>query len=44
MTAGGLAGTILGKRVAVTELPQTVAAFHSLVGLAAVTTSMASYM
>ena len=32
--AGGAAGLVLGKRVAVTELPQTVAAFHALVGLA----------
>jgi len=40
---GGAAGLVLGKRVAVTELPQTVAAFHALVGLAAVTTSLASY-
>ena len=28
----------------VTELPQTVAAFHALVGIAAVTTSIASFM
>ncbi len=41
--AGGAAGLVLGKRVAVTELPQTVAAFHALVGLAAVATSLASY-
>uniref|UniRef100_A0A1J3DBM3 proton-translocating NAD(P)(+) transhydrogenase n=5 Tax=Noccaea caerulescens TaxID=107243 RepID=A0A1J3DBM3_NOCCA len=40
---GGAAGLVLGKRVAVTELPQTVAAFHALVGLAAVATSLASY-
>ena len=40
---GGTAGLILGKRVAVTELPQTVAAFHALVGLAAVVTSLGSY-
>jgi NAD(P) transhydrogenase len=40
---GGTAGLILGKRVAVTELPQTVAAFHALVGLAAVATSLGSY-
>lgn len=40
---GGAAGLVLGKKVAVTELPQTVAAFHALVGLAAVTTSLASY-
>lgn len=41
--AGGTAGLILGKRVAVTELPQTVAAFHALVGIAAVVTSLGSY-
>lgn len=43
LLAGGTAGLVLGKRVAVTELPQTVAAFHALVGLAAVTTSLSSY-
>ncbi len=41
--AGGTAGLVLGKRVAVTELPQTVAAFHALVGLAAVVTSLGSH-
>lgn len=40
---GGTVGSIIGKKVAVTELPQTVAAFHALVGLAAVTTSLGSY-
>jgi H+-translocating NAD(P) transhydrogenase len=43
LTAGGAAGLVLGKKVAVTELPQTVAAFHALVGLAAVATSLGSY-
>ena len=43
LTLGGTAGLIVGKRVAVTELPQTVAAFHALVGMAAVVTSLASY-
>ena len=42
--AGLGAGAVIGKRVAVTELPQTVAAFHALVGLAAVATSMASFL
>lgn len=41
--AGGI-GTYVGKKVAITELPQTVAGFHALVGLAAVTTSVASLM
>lgn len=40
---GGAAGLVLGKKVAVTELPQTVAGFHALVGLAAVATSLGSY-
>lgn len=40
---GAFAGITLGSRVAVTELPQCVAGFHALVGLAAVTTSVGSY-
>lgn len=42
--AGGAAGLTVGGRVAVTELPQCVAGFHALVGLAAVTTSLGSYI
>ncbi len=41
---GGAAGTYVAKRMKITELPQMVAAFHSLVGLAAVTTSAASFL
>lgn len=40
----GAIGTRMGQKVAVTELPQTVAMFHSLVGQAAVMTSLASFM
>ncbi|KAH0473845.1 MAG: hypothetical protein KVP17_002249 [Porospora cf. gigantea B] len=40
---GLLIGVYLGRVVQVTELPQTVAAFHSLVGLAAMLTSVAHF-
>ncbi|KAL5882722.1 hypothetical protein ACKVWC_001725 [Pyricularia oryzae] len=41
---GGLAGFMIGKRITPTDLPQTVAALHSVVGLAAVLTSIGSVM
>jgi NAD(P) transhydrogenase len=41
---GGLVGTLIGRRISPTELPQTVAALHSVVGLAAVLTSIGSVM
>ncbi|KAI0780954.1 PNTB-domain-containing protein [Trametes elegans] len=39
---GGAAGTVIGRRITAIELPQMVAALHSVVGLAAVMTSIAS--
>uniref|UniRef100_A0A7S1RP15 proton-translocating NAD(P)(+) transhydrogenase n=1 Tax=Alexandrium catenella TaxID=2925 RepID=A0A7S1RP15_ALECA len=41
--SGAAMGTALGMKVEPIALPQTVAAFHSLVGLAAMVTSIASY-
>jgi NAD(P) transhydrogenase len=41
--AGGAAGAVIGTKVEPIALPQTVAAFHSLVGLAAMITSIASF-
>lgn len=37
-------GALIGRRITPTELPQTVAALHSVVGLAAVLTSIGSVM
>merc|ERR1719261_2040466 len=41
--AGAAVGTVGGMKVDPIDLPQTVALFHSLVGLAAMVTSIASY-
>ena len=41
---GGTAGVWIGRRVTAMELPQTVAALHSVVGLAAVFTCIGSVL
>lgn len=43
-TVGGTIGAIIGRRITATELPQMVAALHSVVGLAAVFTSIGSVL
>merc|ERR1712168_789779 len=41
---GGLLGTTIAKKIEITDLPQLVAAFHSLVGMAACLTCFATYL
>jgi NAD(P) transhydrogenase len=43
-TIGTVAGMMIGRRITPTSLPQTVAALHSVVGLAAVLTSIGSVL
>ena len=44
MAVGGAAGHYIGHRVEPTSLPQTVAAFHSLVGFAASSAAIGDYL
>merc|ERR1711931_101495 len=41
---GAAIGSVIAKRIEITDLPQLVAAFHSLVGMAAVLTCFSTYI
>merc|ERR1712168_869757 len=41
---GGAIGTAVAKKIEISDLPQIVAAFHSLVGMAAVLTCFSTYL